>query len=179
MHAPKGRRTGCSSLRPRGFLLSICGSASTSKPSERLFLITYTNCFGRDHTGSAQSAIEAVVIKVVKRLVDTQQSCGILIIHSDANSVIRFCLEERAAYDFVWKSRLWSRLSPVNYTDPANRRDNSLWRPVFVPADKLEKLGHTAKEIVTVLRQMEMSMANGKTTPQAYREREVAALRPS
>ena len=50
----------------------------------------------------------------------------------------------------------------------------------FVPADKLEKLGqestgmakrkYTAEEIVALLRQVEVSMANGKTTPQAYRE---------
>jgi putative transposase len=49
-------------------------------------------------------------------------------------------------------------------------RENSLWREAGMPIRK-----YKPEQIVTLLRQVEVGLANGKTTPQACKEAEITA----
>jgi putative transposase len=53
---------------------------------------------------------------------------------------------------------------------PAGVRENSLWREAGMPMKK-----YKPEQIVTLLRQVEVELANGKTTPQACKEAEITA----
>ena len=53
---------------------------------------------------------------------------------------------------------------------PAGVRENSLWREAGMPMKK-----YKPEQIVTLLRQIELEIANGKTTPQACRDAEITA----
>src|SRR5581483_521440 len=53
---------------------------------------------------------------------------------------------------------------------PAGVRENSLWREAGMPMRK-----YKPEQIVTLLRQIEVEIANGKTTPQACREAQITA----
>jgi hypothetical protein len=51
---------------------------------------------------------------------------------------------------------------------PAGARGNSLWREAGMPMKK-----YKPEQIVTLLRQIEVEIANGKTTPQACRDAQI------
>src|SRR5271163_1789674 len=53
---------------------------------------------------------------------------------------------------------------------PAGVRENSLWREAGMPMRK-----YKPEQIVTLLRQVEVGLANGKSTPQACKEAEITA----
>jgi len=53
---------------------------------------------------------------------------------------------------------------------PAGVRENSLWREAGMPMKK-----YKPEQIVTLLRQVEVELANGKTTPQACKEAAITA----
>src|SRR5215471_11338004 len=53
---------------------------------------------------------------------------------------------------------------------PAGVRENSLWREAGMPMKK-----YKPEQIVTLLRQIEVEIANGKTTPQACRDAQITA----
>jgi transposase-like protein len=51
---------------------------------------------------------------------------------------------------------------------PAGVRENSLWRDAGMPMKR-----YKPEQIVNLLRQIEVGIANGKTTPQACKEAEI------
>src|SRR5215471_13606498 len=51
---------------------------------------------------------------------------------------------------------------------PAGVRENSLWRNAGMPMKRFKP-----EQIVTLLRQIEVEIANGKTTPQACRDAQI------
>jgi putative transposase len=53
---------------------------------------------------------------------------------------------------------------------PAGVKENSLWREAGMPMKK-----YKPEQIVTLLRQVEVGLANGKTTPQACKAAEITA----
>jgi putative transposase len=63
-----------------------------------------------------------------------------------------------------------TRLDVTGFFVPAGVRENSLWREAGMPMKR-----YKPEQIVTLLRQIELEIANGKTTPQACRDAEITA----